>query len=225
MPPLVSVIVRSMGRPSLGRALASIAGQSYRPLEIVLVDAAGSGLDLRQHAGIAVRMAGRTALDRPRAANAGLAAARGAWLVFLDEDDEMAPGHITQLLATATVAGVPVAYSQTLLSDPVARDRVFGGGPFSREMLLRSNYLSIHSVLFHSSLVRAGARFDESLAMFEDWDFWLQLSRDNRFAFTGEATALYHGSGGESGAGSGANLDRGAAQAHRDRLMRKWVPA
>ncbi|MEO5695401.1 MAG: glycosyltransferase [Usitatibacter sp.] len=221
-PPLVSVVTRTMGRPELSRALASIAGQGYRPLEIVLVDAGATGIAMKQHAGIPVRMVTGGPYDRPRAANAGLKATRGAWIVFLDEDDEIAPNHIAQLLATATVAGLPVAYSQTQLVDANGPGRIFGG-PFNREALLRSNYLTIHSVLFHRSLL-ADARFDEELTTFEDWDFWLQLSSRTPFAFSGTPTAIYQAAAGASGAGSGANLDRDAVLAQREKLMRKWAP-
>ena len=50
--PLVSIIIRSMGRPSLVEALASLAGQTYRRLEAVVVDATGVWLSMRRlHAG------------------------------------------------------------------------------------------------------------------------------------------------------------------------------
>jgi hypothetical protein len=42
--PLVSVIVRTTGRPELAEALASIAAQSYRNIEVVVVNAGGTPL-------------------------------------------------------------------------------------------------------------------------------------------------------------------------------------
>src|SRR5512134_1683290 len=135
-PPLVSVVVRTMGRPSLARALASVAAQTWRPLEIVLVDAAGGGMAARDYADIPVHVVGGGRLDRPRAANAGLAAARGDWITFLDEDDTAEPDHIALLVATASLAGLPVAYGQTRLVGGDGVQRVFGG-PFSRAALLR----------------------------------------------------------------------------------------
>jgi hypothetical protein len=221
----VSIVVRTMGRPSLALALDCAAAQSARPLEIVLVDAAAQGLALADHRGVPIRLVNQGALDRPRAANAGLEAARGDWILFLDEDDEIEREHVAQLLDAARAASALVAYSQTRLVDAQGKgERVFGG-PFNRLALFRSNYLSIHAVLFSRALVEQGCRFDETLAMFEDWDFWLQLAMRTPFAFTGRATAIYRASSGESGAGSGANLDREAVLAQRERLVLKWRSA
>jgi hypothetical protein len=222
--PLVSVVVRTVGRPTLARALDSIAAQSHRPLEIVLVDAAASGIALASHRGVPVRTAspGRRLL-RPHAANAGLDAARGEWISLLDEDDEIAPTHVAQLLAVALVSGAPAAYSQTRLVAPDGNTlRVFGGGPFNREALFRSNYLGTAAVLFSRGLVLRGCRFDESLDTLEDWDFWLQLSAHGDFAFSGQPTAMWRAGEGQSGAGAGGNLDRAAMLAQRERLMAKW---
>ena len=220
--PLVSVIVRTMGRPELPRALASVAAQTHRPLEIVLVDAAAKGLALQRHADIPVRVAGDGRLDRARAANAGLEAAQGAWLLFLDEDDEIEPDHVAELLEAARASGTEVAYSQTRLVDGDGRTQRLLGGPFNRAFLFRSNYLAIHAVLFARSAVADGHRFDVSFPIFEDWDFWLQLARRGPFAFTGKPTAIYRVAAGESGAGGAGNLDREAVLAQRNRLMEKW---
>jgi hypothetical protein len=221
-PALVSVIVRTMGRTTLVRALACIAAQTHRPIEIVLVDAADAGIAMDDQGGVPVRVVREGRLDRPRAANAGLAAARGEWIGFLDEDDEILPEHVAQLLHAARSSGARVAYSQTQLVDAAGRPQRVFGGPFNRPALMSSNYLAIHSALFHRSFVDAGCRFDEALPMFEDWDFWIALSRQADFAFTGRRTAIYRASTGQSGAGAGPNLDRERVLARRVRLMRKW---
>jgi glycosyltransferase involved in cell wall biosynthesis len=169
-----------------------------------------------------VRVAGGAALDRPRAANAGLVAARGEWIAFLDEDDGILPEHLSQLLATARGSGARVAYSQTLLVGAEGKPQRVFGGPFNRAFLLNSNYLAIHAVLFHRSFVDEGCRFDESFAIFEDWDFWLDLSARAGFAFTGRATAIYRAAAGQSGAGAADNLHREKLLAQRERLLRKW---
>jgi glycosyltransferase involved in cell wall biosynthesis len=220
--PLVSIIVRSMGREGLPRALGCVAAQTHRPIEAVVVDAAASGLQPSAPQGLPVTVVRGGPFDRPRAANAGLDAARGEWLAFLDEDDEIDPGHVAHLLATSLVAGTRAAYSQTRLLDAAGTTLRVLGGPFNRNILLRTNYITIHAMLFHRSLLAGGARFDEALETFEDWDFWLQLSKAAPFAFSGQPTASYRATVGTSGAGAGPNLDRQRALAQRDRIMAKW---
>jgi glycosyltransferase involved in cell wall biosynthesis len=219
--PLASVIVRTIGRDTLSRTIECIERQTWRPIEAVVVRAREVALPALD-ASIPMRIVGEGSLDRPRAANAGLQAARGEWILFLDEDDLIEPDHIETLVAAAQASKARVAYSQTRLVDAKgATQRIFGG-PFHRELLKRSNYIAIHAALFHRSFVDEGVRFDESLATFEDWDFWLQLAQRGGFAFVPRPSAIYHAERGASGAGAGANLDRDALLRQRERLMRKW---
>ena len=224
--PLVSVIVRSLGRPELSRALASVERQTHRPLEVVLVDAGATGVSADGRTALPALTVNRgERLQRPAAANAGLEAAHGEWLMFLDEDDEIEPTHVEELLACAQASGAQVAYSQTRLIDGEGRLQRLLGGPWRRELYLQSNYIAIHAALFSRRFVDAGHRFDPSYEVFEDWDFWLQLAQHGDFAFTGRPTALYHAAAGQSGAGAGHNLDRALALAQRDKLVRKWGAA
>lgn len=220
---LVSVLIRTLDRPELPRALGSVQRQVHRPLEIVLVDAAGRGVAAGLGSSLPVTTVSTGhPLDRAQAANAALEAARGEWLLFLDEDDEIEPMHIAELLACAQANGASVAYSQTRLIDDRGRDHRILGGPWRRDFYLQSNYIAIHAALFSRRFVDAGHRFDASYELFEDWDFWLQLAQHGDFAFTGRPTALYYAAAGQSGGGTGPNLDRERALRQRDKLVRKW---
>jgi glycosyltransferase involved in cell wall biosynthesis len=222
-----SIIVRTQDRPTLPRTLASITRQTRPPAEIVLVDALGTLARRDECEGIPVRFVshGRP-LKRAQAANAGLAAARSDWLLFLDEDDESDFTHLDDLFAAlAREPLARVAYSQTRLVDAKGETTRVFGGPFNRAALFQSNYLSNHAVIFARSLVTEGCRYDESFPVLEDWDFWLQAAMRTPFAFTAKATAVYHAAAGSSGAGAGTNLDREQLLAQRDRLMRKWAAA
>ncbi len=221
----VSVIVRTLGRDTLDRALASLAAQTRPPEEIVLVDSAASGRLASRRAGtIPVRVVGGGPYDRVQAANAGLAAAGGEWLAFLDDDDELEPRHYEGLLAAlASAPGAIAAYSQTRLTGPGGEGRVFGG-PFDRFALFQSNYIAIHAALFSCLPVRDGCRFDAAFGMLEDWDFWLQLAARGPFAFSPSPTAIYRAAEGASGAGAEANRDSEALAAHREKIRRKWGP-
>lgn len=183
--PLVSVLCRTVGRNTLGAALQSVSDQDWPRLEIVLVDALGQGrsalpvptlrndIDLHLVAGPSDE-----ALDRPQAANAALDAARGDLLLFLDDDDWLAPDQIRLLAGELSAHPNLVAcYSATrkTLADGTPTDETIAV-PFDHALLRRDNFMPIHAVLFRRSVLKRGCRFDESLAVYEDWDFWLQVA-------------------------------------------------
>ncbi len=192
--PLVSIITRTLGRPTLPEAAACVAAQTWRPLEWVVVDAAGNGLAAPSAGDVPVRVVstGRH-LPRSRAANAGLVAARGDLLLVLDDDDLILPGHLAHLAqALAANPDARLAYSDWEARVNEA-DRWGGHAPpFSHLLLCRQNLFPPHAALFDASLVRErGLRVDEGLEFFEDWDFWLAAARLTRFVHSPQCTAVY----------------------------------
>ncbi|MGZ5046294.1 MAG: glycosyltransferase [Usitatibacter sp.] len=224
--PLVSVIIRSLGRPSLAPSVESVLVQTHRPIEIVIVDAGSNGLPpLPWCSGVECRIVRAGALNRPRAANAGLAAARGEWLIFLDDDDAFLPGHIESLVRQCTEQpDVLVAYSATSCVDDAGIEVDVLAKAFDRLKLFERNYIQIGAALFNRRIVLEGYRFDESFESLQDWDFWIQLAQRTRFAYTGEATNRWSAFSGGSGSGRGANSDPARYVAFRERIARKWTP-
>ena len=94
MLPLVSIIVRTVGRPELTEALASIAAQSHTKIETLIVDARGGGLPSLQLSAGQTLVSTGAPLDRPQAANAGLDAVSGEFVMFLDDDDWLYASHV-----------------------------------------------------------------------------------------------------------------------------------
>ena len=224
--PRISVVIRTIGRPCLARALRSLDAQHYRNLEALIVMARPTSLPALPALETGWRLveAGRT-LDRPCAANAGLDHCRGDLIAFLDDDDEFDPRHLRSLVdCLAANPGSRVAYSATrILGED---DAILGtiGQSFDRLVLHGRNVIQIGAALFERSLVEAGCRFDEDMHLFQDWDFWLQAAMQTSFAFSGVDTNLWRAHAGGSGAGLGTNLDTKLTNEYRERLLAKWAP-
>ncbi len=225
--PLVSVIIRSMDRDTLSDALDSVALQTYPNIEVVLVNAKGPG-----HRAVGewcgrfpLRMTTNPQpLHRSKAANAGLDATQGKYLIFLDDDDFFYPEHISNLTtalqnrrnARCAYTGVRVEH---YTDDALGQITEFNA-PYNQHRLLSRNFLPIHAVLFEKSLVDSDhCKFDENLDVFEDWDFWIQISLCCEIVHIDSISAVYRNYG-DSGLGRG--LDKIFLRKTRSRVYEKW---
>ena len=201
--PLVSVIIRSMDRPTLSDALDSVALQTYQNIEVVVVDAKGEGhRDIGQWCGrFTLRMFSTgQRLKRSLAANSGLDSANGEYCIFLDDDDLFDPDHIANLIeslndsknCSIAYAGVRVESEQGVISGIYNQT-------FTAARLMAGNFIPIHAALFKRDLIAQGCRFDEDLDSYEDWDFWLQVARKTDFSHTSKVSAIYRTQFGNSG--------------------------
>ncbi len=225
VPKLASIIVRSMGRQELDEALESLAEQTYPNVEIVLVDATGG-----RHPAVPaccgphpVRfIAGSAPRSRPVAANAGLDAARGEYIGFLDDDDRLLADHVAGLVA-ALDAGpeFAVAYAEGAEVDADGTIVDVRAEPFSRALLFQDSYVMLQAAMMRRELTER-CRFDIAFDVFEDWDFWIQASRVTDFLPVAQRTLIYRSSLGRSGIGRGANRDAGIIEAYRLRIAAKW---
>ena len=105
----------------------------------------------------------------------------------------------------------------------LARTRMIIGAEFNRQHLFIGNYMQIGAVLFHRSLVEEGARFDERIGCYEDWDFVIQLAQLTHFVYTARPTNYWCAYAGESGAGLGANKRDEATRPFHDMVVAKWA--
>jgi glycosyltransferase involved in cell wall biosynthesis len=226
--PLVSVIVRSMDRPTLAQALASLAAQTYPNLEVLVVNAKGGLHSPLPDCGVrlAVRVIATGApMSRSRAANAGLDAARGDYVALLDDDDTLDPEHFGHLVARLREEGdgaVVYAGVRCMNRDDPERkvSRIFAEPFESRAKLIAGNFIPSHAVLFPRRLLESGARFDETLEVYEDWDFWLQLAERARFVYADRVSATYF-TGGTSDV-SPLAFDPEAVRRAARTLFAKW---
>ncbi len=187
--PDVSVIVRTKDRPELlAEALASLAGQTYHRTQVVLVNDGGAQPALPPEFPLQVV---RVDLDpgrgRAAAAQAGIEAATGRFVAFLDDDDLAAPEHLAILASMVQGAGVRVAYTDAAVAIyELARGGARGWScaerrlPYSRDfdpdLLLVDNYIPFNTLLIERDLLLAAGPVDASLPFFEDWDLLIRVA-------------------------------------------------
>ena len=238
-PRRVSVVVRTYNRPRrLAEALDSLAGGTYRNVEVVLVNDGGRRPEVPEDQPFALRrVEHETNLGRAAAAQAGVEAATGDCIGFLDDDDLLAPEHL-ECLTSMLRGDVEVAYSDAAVVtyEPAAGGyrESSRGLPYSRDfdrgILLLDNYIPFHTVLATREALERAGPFDLELPAFEDWDLLIRLSRSSPFVHLARTTCEYrHFLGGAAGRSTGGHALGGAASERHDfealkaRVMAKYA--
>ncbi len=225
--PLVSVIIRSMDRPTLSDALDSVALQTYSNIEVLVVAASG-----KDHHTIG-QVCGRyplkleistdgMPLTRSQAANLGLRKANGQWIIFLDDDDLFDPDHIANLVDALSInQNFNAAYTGIRVVDGTNNVVSIFNTNYDQNKLFSSNFIPIHALMFSRSLLdESGAQFDEDMEIYEDWDFWIQLSNYTTFLHINKISASYRAALGNSGLS--LNIDESLQREGRELIFDKW---
>ena len=183
-PGLVSVIVRTKDRPEfLSHALASVSKQTYRPIEIVLVNDGGESVDAIvqevSSADIELKILNNpSSLGRTEAASQGLELASGEYSVFLDDDDYFDPEHLSSLMEGMNTVSKEENWLHVVYSG--ARAVLVEGNeehlisiqaePFSLSRLQYGNFIPILTALFPTRVRELGVKFDTDFEAIETAD-------------------------------------------------------
>lgn len=235
--PIVSVLIRTMGRPSLLAAINSVRDQRFREWELIVANASGKSLQLLDHDGwnaIDKVIEPGHPLGRSSAANLLLDACQGRYAIFLDDDDWFLDDHLEKLVQVLDADdSLVAAYGDIECLEGAGTPQQTSTHRFDRDFdpaaLQLENYLPIHAVMFRldTTKMARGCRFSSSLQLFEDWDFWLQLAQYGPFQRVPGVSAIYALSGttgsGHAQTNSAERLDALTVLAARQ--LGRWQPA
>ncbi len=183
----VSVVVPAHERPAmLAEAVSSVAAQSKKPLEIIISLSAPT-LDCRRAAEHLAERYGAKVISNPapnlgKARNAGIAAATGEWIAFLDDDDIWLSEKLERQVEAAVLTGADLVSCDFVLFDERG-DIPSSGLPrwpddlSLAEALTIDNYVSGGSAaMIRAEVARKLGGFDETMVACEDHDLWRRVA-------------------------------------------------
>jgi glycosyltransferase involved in cell wall biosynthesis len=195
--PLVSVVIPAWNAAwCVGRAIDSVLAQSLRDLELIVVDD-GSTDDtaaVLAKYGASVHVITQANGGMSSARNAGIRAARGRYLAFLDADDRWLPDKLArQVDVLETQTELAFCAAVAILEDPGGTKVGEWRGPSGRTVRIADvfrNHSAVaggaSAVLARRELVLRLGGFDESLAGAEDTDLWMRLAAHGGFTCVDE---------------------------------------
>ena len=200
--PTISVVVRTKDRPELlAEALGSLAASTYRRAQVVVVNDGGETPSTPEDFPLPIELVElESNRGRSAAADAGVAAATGSHVAFLDDDDLVEPEHLATLAGLVRGEGVRVAYTDAAVGvyelDGEAgwrctERRVPYSRDFDPELLLFDNYIPLHTLVIERRLFDQVGAFDRELPFFEDWDYLIRLSALTPFHHLARVTCEY----------------------------------
>jgi glycosyltransferase involved in cell wall biosynthesis len=202
--PLVSVIVPTYNRPGmLAGCLRSILHQTYPNVEIVVVN--DGGTDIRKIIDPLNQQNKITSLEHhsnrgmAAARNTGIAAAKGKYIAYLDDDDSYLPHHIETLVSFLENSDCIVAYTDAHRAhiktingrEAVKKRDVPYSFDFDSDRMLIQNYIPTLCVMHEKKCLDETGSFDEDLNVLEDWDLWIRMSRRYPFAHIRKITCEF----------------------------------
>ncbi len=174
-PPAISVIMPAYNAASfIARSIQSIQQQTFRPLEILVVDdgSKDNTAEVATACGDLVRVICQPNGGPAAARNTGAREAKGEWLAFLDSDDAWLPGKLERQVAVLDDSTSLVhTYCTVDFTGPLTPEVQ------SFDTLWARNTICTSSVLLRKSDFDAVGGFDtdRSIMAVEDYNLWLRL--------------------------------------------------
>jgi glycosyltransferase involved in cell wall biosynthesis len=222
--PAISVIIPAYHvAPYIGDTLDSVFAQTFTDYEVVIVNDGSPDTDELECALAAYRDRLHYIKQENRGAsaarNAGLRAACGDLIAFLDADDLWLPNYLEEQIKFIRERGVDFVcadavvfsdgstddetYMETLMQDAPSIGTVSFAGLLSAEQSLITS-----GVVARRRLILDAGSFDEALRNAQDYDLWLRLARSGaRMAYQRRALLRYRRHN-DSLSGSAVNIHR-----------------
>ncbi len=187
--PVVSVIMPAYNvAPFIAETLDAVAAQTFEAYEVIVVNDGSPDTEALERA-LAPYSERLVYIHQENkgagaARNAGLRAARGEFVAFLDADDLWLPDYLGEQLGFIRAGGYDLVYADALLfgDSPLAGRTFMDIAPSEGEVTFaslisgRCNVIT-SGVVARRGLVLEAGLFDEGLRNSQDFELWVRLVR------------------------------------------------
>lgn len=180
---LVSIIITTYNRKNLlVRCIESVLSQTYKNLEIIIVDDCSSDgtyeylLEMNDGRIKILRNLENSGSNYSR--NIGFKKSSGEFIAFLDDDDEWYRQKIEKQIQTINESNAGVVYCGfdlfTLDKYSISFTPSYRG--WVEKEILKRNFIGSPTPLIDRKAFESIGGYDESLSHCQDWDLWIRLS-------------------------------------------------
>jgi len=177
---LVTIYIPTHNRPSLvKRAIQSVLNQTYNRIELIVCDD-GSDWDSYEEVRTLIKNVGGhyiridSASGACAARNKAIKAATGEYITGLDDDDEMLPEHVENLVENYNPDFSFVCAGYLTVNNGRYKPQRFQYGRIDLHKLLHSNCVG-NQVLTETKKMLEIDGFDENMPAMQDYDAWIRL--------------------------------------------------
>lgn len=177
--PLVSIVMPTWNRPdATARALASIQAQTWQHWEAIVVDDGSVDHTCDVVRALAnddprIRLIERPHVGVCAARNAGLSAAQGEYIAFLDSDNVWAEYFLATMVGRMQTDGLQAAHGTLEMASP--QGRRYRAGQTDPEALAYANQVDLNVLVVGADLMAQIGGFDVSLRRMVDYDLVLRI--------------------------------------------------
>ena len=214
MDPLVTIVITSYNYGKhVGDAIASALAQSYRNVEVLVLDNASTDNSVevvRSFTDERIRLVTRDEnIGIQRNHNEGIKLAKGDFVVFLSADDMLLPTLVEDVLAYRhTHPDIDIVYTSAIIMDPDKNftmyfdqpsfdgaESYYGRNEFA-SLLTRDSAMYLPTILFPRAIFEELGPMNETLEIVLDYEYGIRMaSAGKRFGFLARPGALirFHG--------------------------------
>jgi glycosyltransferase involved in cell wall biosynthesis len=201
-PPTVSVVIPAYNAaPWIAETIDSVLAQTFSDFEVIVVDDGSTDEtpNIVSSYEDSIRYLRKRNGGSASARNAGIRAAQGAYIAFVDADDLWMPQKLElQMDLLSNDIDLAWVYSDAFVVEEKSDNVLYRAGEhvslhagdILRPLVLH-DFIPSPTPIVKREVFAVAGYFDESLRRSEDWDMWLRIAAELRASFVDQPLAKY----------------------------------